>query len=60
MKKDKTVGEAVALVIKTGGVTINPLQRRPNPYKSACFVAAKLGLDCGRFHFYPLNIKKAP
>ena len=59
----KTVRDAVNLVNRTGGVTINPLSYRKNPYKDACFEAATLGLvrkvreNCGRFHFYPLDLQ---
>lgn len=64
--KDKTVAQAVQLVHSTGGVSINPLTTRKNPYKSACFSAAKLGLvkkvrvNCGLFIFYPLDNSHAP
>ena len=59
-KIERTVQDAVRLVERTGGVTINPLSYRHNPYKKACFEAASLKLvrkvreNCGRFIFYPL------
>ena len=61
MAQRRTVADAVRLAKRTGGITIEPLRYRKNPYTDACFEAAKLGLlrkvreNAGRFIFYPLD-----